>query len=256
VSSTLACAGLPVTDEQQLSALLDRIMPEVQELGRTGRKRVVRWTDPSGARLVLDVTDEGVVDLLPSFRSGTTVLLGDLRAVNSDVAIASLLDEDGEEMTSVALALEQRRLLPRQPVARVRASLTALGVDVVVHPDAGAFESSDASLLDPDASGGAPPSTWERDWPWPPRVAANSLLSYGVFAEVADATAHARLAGEVLLAERRTVQATGADVVVAEVRTAGFSVTVCLEGAAHPQTPVPGNVLSGTVLLTASLEEH
>ncbi|MDP9436836.1 MAG: hypothetical protein M3P93_17275, partial [Actinomycetota bacterium] len=63
MSSTLACAGLPVTDEQQLGALLDRIMPEAQLLGRTGRNSVVRWEDPSGARLVLEVGQDGVVDL-------------------------------------------------------------------------------------------------------------------------------------------------------------------------------------------------
>ena len=255
MSPTLACVGLPVTDERQLSALLDRILPEAQLLGPTGPNRVLRWEDPSGARLVLEVADEGLVDLLPSFRSSTTVRLGDLQAVNRDVTVASLLDEDGEEITSVALELEQRRLLPRRPVERVRASLTALGVDVAVHRDARAFEASDASLLDPDAPPGDPPATWERGWPWPPRVAAGSLLSYGVFAEAADATAHARLAGEVLRAERRVVQATGHDVVVIDVRTAGFALTVCLEGAAHPSTPVPGNILSGTVWLVASLQE-
>ncbi len=156
MSSTLACAGLPVTDEQQLGAL-DRIMPEAQLLGRTGRNSVVRWEDPSGARLVLEVGQDGVVDLLPSFRSSTTVLLGDLRAVSQDVAIAALLDEHGEQLTSASLELEQRRLLPLRPVERVRASLTALGVDVAVLPDADAFAASDASLLDPDAPPGDPP---------------------------------------------------------------------------------------------------
>lgn len=255
MSSTLACAGLPVTDEQQLGALLDRIMPEAQLLGRTGRNSVVRWEDPSGARLVLEVGQDGVVDLLPSFRSSTTVLLGDLRAVSQDVAIAALLDEHGEQLTSASLELEQRRLLPLRPVERVRASLTALGVDVAVLPDADAFAASDASLLDPDAPPGDPPPEYrERGWSWPPRVAATSFLSYGVFADAVDTTAHARIAGGVLQAERRIVQATG-EGVVAEVESTGFTLTVSLEGAAHPRTPVPGNVLSGTVLLTASLED-
>lgn len=81
ISSTLACAGLPDSDEQ-VSALLDRIMPEVQLLGAAGGNRVARWQDPSGARLVLEVGADGVLDLLPSFSAGTTVLLGDLRAAN------------------------------------------------------------------------------------------------------------------------------------------------------------------------------
>ncbi len=99
-----------------------------------------------------------------------------------------------------------------------------------------------------------PPEYRERGWSWPPRVAATSFLSYGVFADAVDTTAHARIAGGVLQAERRIVQATG-EGVVAEVESTGFTLTVSLEGAAHPRTPVPGNVLSGTVLLTASLED-
>lgn len=254
MSSTLACAGLPVTDEE-LDALLDRVLPRAQVLGTTSRGRVVRWEDVSGARLVLEVGDDGVLDLLPSFRSSATVLLGDLRAVSEDVAIASLLDDDGAQLTSASLELEQRRLLREQPVDRVRASLTGLGVDVVVLPDAGAFEASDASLLDEDGPAGDPPADWPADSPWPLRVAARSFFSYGVFAEEADATAHARLTGEVLHAERRVVQASGQEVVVVQVESAAFAVTVCLEGAAHPSTPVAGNVLTGTVFLTAALEE-
>ena len=255
MSSTLACAGLPVTDEE-LDALLDRVLPRAHVLGATGRGRVVRWEDPSGARLVLEVGDDGVLDLLPSFRSGTTVLLGDLRSVSQDVAVASLLDDSGEQLSSACLELEQRRLLPAQPVERVRASLTALGVDVEVLADARAFEASDASLLDQDGPADDPPQHWDAGWSWPPRVASRSFFSYGVFADEADASAHARLTGEVLRAERRKVQATGKDVVVLQVETAGFPVTVCLEGAAHRSTPVPGNVLTGTVFLTAALEER
>ena len=204
---------------------------------------------------MLEVADDGLRDLLPSFRSGTAVVLDDLRSVNEDVATAAVLDQDGEQLTSASLELEQRRLLPRRPVGRVRASLTALGVDVHVFPDARAFASSDASLLDPDSPSGDPPAEWASDWPWPARVAASSFFSYGVFADPAEATAHARLAGEVLHAERRVVQATGQEVVVVQLESAVPTLTVCLEGAAHPQTPTPGSVLAGTVFLTASLDE-
>jgi hypothetical protein len=255
MSSTLACAGLPTSDEQ-LAALLEQILPETQLLGAVGRNRVVRWEDPSGARLVLEVGDDGVVDLLPSFRSGPTVLLGDLESVNRDVVSAWLLDEDGDQLTHACLAIEQRRLLSRRTVPRVRASLTALGVEVTIHPDEEAFAASDASLLDPDAPPSqAPPEYEERGWTWPPRVSATSFFSYGVFAEAPDATPHARLSGPVLRAERRIVQATGKDVVVADVDSVGGRLTVCLEGADHSEVPAPGSILTGTVYLTASLEE-
>jgi hypothetical protein len=48
---------------------------------------------------------------------------------------------------------------------------------------------------------------------------------------------------------------TGQQILVAEIRTAGgFEVTVCLEGAAHSGLPPVGGVISGTVLMVASLE--
>jgi hypothetical protein len=256
MSSNLACVGLPSSDEQ-LGALIDQILPEAGLLGTSGGNRILRWEDPSGTRLVLEVGDDGVVDLLPSFRSDSTVILGDLQAVNDDVVMASLLDEGGEQLTSASLALEQRRLLPRRRVAPARASLTALGVDVVVLPDADAFSASDASLLDPDGTPGDVPEAYqEHGWSWPPRVAASSFFSYGVFAEGQDATAYARLSGSVLRADRRIVQATGKDVVVVDVETAGCTLTVCLEGSACSQLPEPGNIVSGTVFLAACLEEE
>jgi hypothetical protein len=41
----------------------------------------------------------------------------------------------------------------------------------------------------------------ERGWSWPPRLASESFISYGVFGDPAQARARARLSGTVLKAE-------------------------------------------------------
>jgi hypothetical protein len=136
----------------------------------------------------------------------------------------------------------------------VSATITALGVDVEVFDSTESFDESDTSLLGDESSGGEPPPHYvENGWKWPPRVAANSFFSYGVFNEGDAATAHARLSGVVRSSERRVVAETGQEIVVAVVETAGFDVTVCLEGSAHRDPPV-GGVISGTVFLTACLD--
>jgi hypothetical protein len=68
VTSNLSCIGLGVADTAELENLFRRVIPTADELGRVGALRVLRWEDPSGARLVLGVADDGTVpDLLPSF---------------------------------------------------------------------------------------------------------------------------------------------------------------------------------------------
>jgi hypothetical protein len=132
------------------------------------------------------------------------------------------------------------------------ASVVALGVDVSVHADAEAFGSSDASLLGNDhGDPGDPPAHYvAQGLPWPPRMAAESLISYGVFGPAEQAEAYARLHGTVLHAEPRTVAATGQQFVVARVRTTGFDVDMCLPTVRVPTT---GSIIGGTLFLTASL---
>ena len=40
----------------------------------------------------------------------------------------------------------------------------------------------------------------------------------------------------------------------ASVRTAGFETGLCLAGSEHLDLPVPGNIISGTVFLTAAVD--
>jgi len=270
VASNLECVGLAVADHAGLARLVDQALGHAQPLGAAHGVTVLRWRDPSGASLVIAVRGREVVDLLPSFAGAPGARLANVRAANDEVALADVLDEEGQQVTMVAVELEQRRLLPGAagPVGG-SASVVALGVDVTVHADAEAFARSDASLLhaggddggdggDGDRGGGSaagdagepPAHVRERGLPWPPRMAAESLISYGVFGPADQAEAYARLHGTVLDAQERTVAATGQRFVAARVRTAGFDLDLC-----HPAWRVPqaGNIIGGTVFLVASL---
>jgi hypothetical protein len=253
MASNLSCVGLGVRDADELSSLVDRVLPRAVELGRVGGLRVLRWEDPSGARLVLGVTGTDVPDLLPSFAGVPRTQLQGLKLVSDEVAIAAIVDDDGEQLTGAAIEVEERRLLPRNQAGNYGASIVALGVDVQVFATPEAFQESDASLLSGGDTRSEPPVEYiERGWRWPPHVATSSFFSYGVFGDAAEASAHARLSGVVAKAERRLVQETGHVFITAVVSTAGFDVTVCLEDGTV--MPAPGGVISGNVFLTASLD--
>jgi hypothetical protein len=255
VPSNLACLGLGVADNAELERLLSVAVPAARPLGEVDGIWVVRWEDPSGARLVMSVQGEQVLDLLPSFAGTPGARLANIQAATDEVAIADVVDEGDEQVTMLALELEQRRLLPAEGLAAASATVVALGVDVTVHADEDAFAASDASLLqDPgeDGPGEPPPHFVERGWSWPPRMAAESFISYGVFGAPEDAQAYARLTGTVRQARRLRVTATGQEFTAARVQTAGFEVDLCLPAGEH--TLQPGNVIGGTVFLVGSLD--
>jgi hypothetical protein len=248
VASNLACVGLASTEES-LEALVRHALANGEPLGSVGTTRLVRWTDPSGARLLVGVDEVvGVVsELLPLFHGRPGARLTGVTLVNDDVARADVVDDEGEQLTGLALELEQRMALrlgdpPAGPVPTV---LVGLGIDVQVFPDPDAFGSSEASLLLP----GGPPGP---DGP-PLRVAAESVFSYGVFGDDEDAEAYARLAGVVLASSRREVAYTGQAFQAVRVRTVGVELDVCLPADAHPVPPAPGGVVAGTVFLVGSL---
>lgn len=253
MTSNLECVGLFADDAQAFDDLLRRVLLSSVEIGRADEVRVMRWEDPSGARMVLGLAPDGLVDMLPTFAGRPRVRLEGLHRLSADVAAAAVVDGDGDQLTSATLEIEERRLLPAGTAPLVSAAIVALGVDVAVFADVAAFAASDASLLSPGDAESAPPDEYvERGWPWPPRLAAESFISYGVFEEPEAATAYARLSGVVHQAERRVVELTGQGFVVAEVRTAGFDVTVCLpDGSSVPE---PGAVVSGQMFLTASVD--
>ncbi len=267
MASNLACVGLAVSGAPELGQLIDRVRAAARPVGTFGGVEVFRWHDRSGAGLILGWragprgerprTDD-VIDFLPVFASTSGGLVDDCHLVSGSVASAAIVDADGEQLTAMTFEAEQYRQL--EALGRVVAGparITALGVSVTSHPDAEAFEASPDSLLSPDADPADPPpaSYAERGWAWPPRLAAESFISEGAFGNPSDATAHGRLAGTVLRASHRTCELTGQGFTVATVRTVGFDADLCLADTEHPVAPEPGAIISGTVFLTATVDD-
>lgn len=234
--STLACIGLDVTSLDELNAHLTAMPSEVA--GRVGGIESVRYTDESGARIVVARDADGeTLDLVPSLDARPGALLGDLRA-HGPVVAADVLGDDNELVTRLAADLEQHRHLDGVLAGPLRAAVVVLGVEMSVHADAAAFAASPVSRLgQEDPSEDAP------------QLADESFLSYGLFGDADAAEPTAFVAGTVLDAETRTHGVTGQSFHVARLRTAGFEATACLPASAHPVTPEPGQVVAGSAYL-------
>ncbi len=254
MASNLACVGLGVADVRDLSNLVRQASAAARPAGRFDGVEVTRWQDPSGAALVLGWRDGDVADLLPTYASGVGGRLAGCRLVNGSVAAAAVVDGEGQELTGMTFEAEQYRRLRAvgRPVAGL-ARITALGIAVTVYPDAEAFAASPQSLLNP-AADGQPPADDDQDWAWPARTGPESFFSYGIFGDPAESTARARLSGTVVQAGHRTCTLTGQGFSALTVRSVGFEAAVCLPDSEHPVTPAPGNVISGTVILTAAID--
>ena len=254
VASNLACVGLAVADVDELQSLVSRVVLFAERIGKVDGIDVMRWEDPSGARLVLGLSRDDVPDLLPSFSARPSARLAAIEYVSPEVANAAVVDDEGEQVTALAIEFEERRLLRKPPaVTDGIAGVTALGVAVEVFANEAAFAGSPASLVDPDREADEPPAHYvERGLKWPPRMAAESFISYGVF-EQGSPSAHARLAGTVLEADVRTVELTGQRFVHALVRTIGFDAHVCFPAGDGDVAPSPGAILGGTVFLVGAM---
>ena len=190
MTSALACIGLEVSDETGLDWLVTSAHRAVRETGVFDGVHVGRWQDDSGAALILGWQSGELLDFIPAYTATRGGLLSDCHLINESVAAATVVDADGRQLTAMAFEAEQyRQLQALGEPAGGPARITALGVDVQVHPDADAFAASPGSQLDPaaDPDQEPPPHYRERGWSWPPRLAAESFISYGVFADPAQA---------------------------------------------------------------------
>ncbi|MGH3176356.1 MAG: hypothetical protein ACRDPF_21150 [Streptosporangiaceae bacterium] len=253
MTSALACVGLAVSDETELQQLVTRAHRAAGQTGVFDGVHVGRWEDDSGAALVLGWRSGELLDFIPAYTAGSGGLLADCRLINDAVAVARVVDTGGQQLTAMTFQAEQYRELRAhgEPVSGP-ARITALGTAVQVYPDAAAFAASPGSQLDLPAGQEPPPHYRERGWTWPPRLGAESFISYGVFGDPDRAGPRARLSGIVLTAAQRVCALTGQPFAVATVSTAGFAADVCLAASEHPGPPAPGSVISGTVSLSAA----
>jgi hypothetical protein len=255
MSSNFACISLDLADQDDLSGVLRSAAESATVLGEREGKRVLRWQDDDGARVVL-VLEGGrnIVSVTPSFASEPGAELATLTQASEECWTAAVM-EDGQQVTALAADLEQSALGDPASGAGGRVAVVALGREVEVLADEPAFVASSASLLEPDREDhGDPPDHYvEKGWPWPPRMAAESFIPTGMFGE-SPATPWARLNGTVLHSRTCRNSLTGGIFHVARVRTSGFEADVCLAAADHPQPPAPGAIVAGTVYLVIALE--
>jgi hypothetical protein len=254
----MAALGFAVETEADLERLAERTLPHAVLLGSRRGRDVLRWEDASGARMVYTVRRGQLEDALPSLSGKPGARLQGATGRSGHVIQSAVVDEDGEQVTALVAALEEGPLLPG-PVDG-DASIVALGTEITVHADDDAFALDPASLLGAaDAEPIPRPDELDPDDPWPAgplRVAAESFISYGAFAEAfggGPPEPHARLHGTVLSAERRRNEIGGLEFIVARVQTSGFVADVCLAADEHRDVPVPGSVLGGEVYLVGSL---
>jgi len=257
MAANFTCIGLDATAPGELDRIVAAAATAATPLGERDGIRVMRWQDDGGARLVLEVDRQRrVLAVTPSFAAEAGAEVGSLSHLNEQVWSADVL-QGGEKVTALAADVEQSALLDQSVPPGGRAAIIAFGSDVQVLPDEEAFISSSASLLAPDKEdhGEPPPHYVEHGWPWPPRMGAESFISYGVFGDPAGAEAYARLNGTVLRSRTCRTALTGGTFHVARVRTAGFEADVCLAASEHPRAPAPGAVVAGVVYLVMALGE-
>jgi len=255
LGSNLGCVGLAIGSQHEFEQLVESALASAEVIGRNGGVEVRRWQDESGARLIVATEGRRIVSVLPSFAGEPGPMIS-ARVVAPVLSFADVLDDEGEQLTALAVALEQHALLGPEAV-RGRASLAGLGVGVKVYESEEAFTNSPDSLLAPGADPGpAPEHAAATGIKWPPRVGGQSFISYGIFGEPAQADAYARLNGVVQRAERRSNALTGQHFIWARVSSAGFDADVCMPATADdPAVPAPGAVVGGTCYMVGSLDE-
>ncbi len=198
---------------------------------------------PHRAALILGWRSGELLDFIPAYTAARGGLLSDCHLINESVAAAKVVDAGGRQLTAMAFEAEQYRQLQALGGTGRRAGPDHRpGRRGPGPPRRGRLRRPPGSQLDPAADPGQepPPHYRERGWSWPPRLAAESFISYGVFADPAQAQARARLSGTVLEAGQHVCALTGQPFTVAAVRTAGLEADLCLADSEHPGLPAPG----------------
>ena len=258
MTSALACVGLAVSDGDELQWLVTSAHRAIGETGIFDGVRVGRWQDDSGAALILGWQSGELLDFAPAYTAASGGLLAGCRLINESVAVRQgrrrrRPPADRDDVRSRAVPSPAR---PRAPGQRTRQDHRPRRRRHHL-PRRGRLRrlalvaSSDPS---PGSASEPPPHYRENGWAWPPRLGAESFISHGVFADPAQAGSRARLSGTVLDADRHVCALTGQPFIVAAVRTAGFEADLCLAAGDHPEVPVPGNIISGTVVLSAAID--
>jgi hypothetical protein len=126
MASNMDCIGLGVEDRSGLNALIAEVLPKSVSLGVAEGIDVRRWEDPSGSRIVLGLRQQAIVDFLPSFAAPAEARLGEVHPVTEEIVVGDVIDEEGQMVTRLAFALEERRFLPSAVVLDGATSVVGL----------------------------------------------------------------------------------------------------------------------------------
>ncbi|MGN6325045.1 hypothetical protein [Pseudolysinimonas sp.] len=255
MASNFSCIGLPIGDEQELLSTVRQMKSLAHPMGHVEGVDVFRWEDSSGARVIMGFRGDELEDLLPSFAGDPGIRLSNCRPLNADVVAATVVDSDGEQTTSIAFELEQRRALRRRNRWSGLASVSGFAPSAQFFASEKDFDESPASLVDPSADPDQPPPPHviERGIRWPYRMATESFMSLAVFGEPEAATADARLNGFVRVSEVRHNSLTGRPFAVSRISCLGFEIDL-LTDLAENSVPAPGSIFAGWVFLAASID--
>ena len=236
---------------EAFAGLAERLLPAAVPIGSRAGTSIRRWQDASGARLTFAVRRRSVEDVVLSLDAEPGAILRDAKVVDRFTVRSDLVDEVGEQVTALVAAFDVGPLIEGSYSGP--AAMIALGERVTIHADAESFHATPDSRFG-DADGEGDHVVAHRS-PTVPGFAAESFLSYGVFASVfgnGPPTPHAKLHGTVVAAVRRTNLTGGGSFVVARVRTAGFLADICLSAAEHP-VPAIGSIVGGDVYLVGTI---
>lgn len=233
--------GIVIRSKEEFEKVVGTLMnagtstPLTADLGETV------WTDPSGARMVVQTRDGKIEFMFPCFAGQTPPApVANVRMVDQETALLELLDAPGGTMVCpLAVELEDRATLTLRGGHLDQGSLvvSALAEEIVVHADTDAYNESQTGM----------------------RFAADFLIPSGTFSlNAADPdwapSARAIFAGEVLEAETRTNESTGEAFHRVRVRTiSALEVDIAVATDELPEAPVAGNIVSGTFFITGRL---
>jgi hypothetical protein len=238
MASHLACLGLDLPQDRWQALVNDVCEAGVKVA--SGNRIEYTWTDPSGARVVVEASGRRFLDLLPTLADDhpVTIEFIDGEAVDEWVALLTLRSWPTGEEYRVPVALEGRVWLerPRGSWSAGEVSLVALAEDVTLYDDraqAARVLGVPAELLDECAPIG--------EWARASRLGVDPVKP------------HVALSGEVVAAQVRTNRMTGQKFGVLRMLAPPGDVTVCLAERQWIDPLAVGMYLSGVFRVSGRL---
>jgi hypothetical protein len=247
MASNFATIGLLLASKDDLNRLVNRISPLAERLPAQGGE-YLRWSDPSGAEIWLQVNaNNDLIGLNPHYAGRSIILVGLTTRLAStgpselDGSFHAWADPAGDApdtgcypfvFDAPDYRLHDELPLPAQQQVQIAAFAHAIDAFETV----AAFEESQTGDL---------------------KYASQSFIPSGLFAPNGDTAvppqARAMFAGHVLAADEKTNVLTGRAFYWALVETFGGTYDVVIDTSLLPGAPAVGGVISGSFWLSGRI---